>query len=103
MHEIPMFHLETKPFALTVKDWSAEVCSLLPFFIQYILIERLKLHASTSIATTAKYWNLKNSHWEPIIDPWTFSATVRQSLSSLIIQFIIDGFYREQETLSHKE
>ncbi|KAF8516153.1 hypothetical protein BU17DRAFT_51124 [Hysterangium stoloniferum] len=57
LHELPVLHLSTKPFEVVVKDWSAD------------------LQASTAIATSINFWNLGNSHWEPLIDPWTFSVT----------------------------
>ncbi|KAI0047829.1 hypothetical protein FA95DRAFT_1589004 [Auriscalpium vulgare] len=58
LHEQPMLYLKVKPFSLNVKDWSGE------------------LQASTTLATYISYWNLTNSHWEPLIDPWTFTASV---------------------------
>ncbi|KAK7058962.1 Vacuolar protein sorting-associated protein 13 [Paramarasmius palmivorus] len=58
MHEQPMLHLKVKPFIVGAKDWSGE------------------LSATTTLATQISYWNLTNSHWEPLIDPWTFSILV---------------------------
>ncbi|KAG8694260.1 hypothetical protein FRC09_009967, partial [Ceratobasidium sp. 395] len=57
LHELPMLHLKTKPFEVTVSDWSGE------------------LKATTTFGTSINYWNLTNSHWEPLIDPWTFSIS----------------------------
>lgn len=28
------------------------------------------------MSTTINYYNLKNSHWEPLMDPWEFALTV---------------------------
>ncbi|KAG2023495.1 hypothetical protein CC2G_001143 [Coprinopsis cinerea AmutBmut pab1-1] len=58
MHEQPMLHLKVKPFIVGAKDWSGA------------------LHATTTLATQITYWNLTNSHWEPLIDPWTFTIRV---------------------------
>ncbi|KAL1697196.1 hypothetical protein GGG16DRAFT_107114 [Schizophyllum commune] len=58
MHEQPMLHLRVKPFNVNVRDWTGE------------------LKAQTTIALQIGYWNLTNSHWEPLIDPWTFTASV---------------------------
>uniref|UniRef100_A0A0W0G3E4 Putative vacuolar protein sorting-associated protein vps13 n=1 Tax=Moniliophthora roreri TaxID=221103 RepID=A0A0W0G3E4_MONRR len=58
MHEQPMLHLKVKPFIVGAKDWSGE------------------LSATTTLATQISYWNLTNSHWEPLIDPWRFSILV---------------------------
>ncbi|CAE6538114.1 unnamed protein product [Rhizoctonia solani] len=57
LHELPMLHLKTKPFEVLVSDWSGE------------------LKATTAFGTSINYWNLVNSHWEPLIDPWTFSLS----------------------------
>ncbi|KLO14457.1 hypothetical protein SCHPADRAFT_996578 [Schizopora paradoxa] len=64
LHELPMLHLQSKPFIFVASDWST------------------KLQASTSISTSITYWNLKNSHWEPFIDPWTFSMMVSKESES---------------------
>ncbi|KIP11945.1 hypothetical protein PHLGIDRAFT_21259 [Phlebiopsis gigantea 11061_1 CR5-6] len=59
LHEQPMLHMRVKPFIMGAKDWSGE------------------LQATTTMAVHISYWNLTNSHWEPLIDPWTFTASVR--------------------------
>ncbi|KXN90021.1 Vacuolar protein sorting-associated protein 13 [Leucoagaricus sp. SymC.cos] len=62
LHEQPMLHLKVKPFIIGAKDWSAE------------------LHATVTMALQITFWNLMNSHWEPLIDPWTFTiAASRES------------------------
>ncbi|KAL4070939.1 vacuolar protein sorting-associated protein 13 [Scleroderma citrinum] len=67
MHEQPMLHLSLKPFIVMVKDWSSELC------------------ASTIVETQINYWNLTNSHWEPLIDPWKLMLSVTKEQPS-------DGF-----------
>ncbi|KAH9486936.1 Vacuolar protein sorting-associated protein 13 [Psilocybe cubensis] len=57
LHEHPMLHLKVKPFIIGAQDWSGQ------------------LHATTTMTTTITYWNLTNSHWEPLIDPWTLTIT----------------------------
>ncbi|KAF5355629.1 hypothetical protein D9756_003767 [Leucocoprinus leucothites] len=57
LHEQPMLHLKVKPFIVGAKDWSGE------------------LHATVTMALQITFWNLMNSHWEPLIDPWTFTVT----------------------------
>ncbi|KAF7347835.1 hypothetical protein MVEN_01541000 [Mycena venus] len=64
MHEQPMLHLKVKPFIIGAKDWSGE------------------LQATTTMATQISYWNLANSHWEPLIDPWTFTTSVSKTPSN---------------------
>ncbi|KAG6336571.1 hypothetical protein ID866_2509 [Astraeus odoratus] len=60
MHEQPMLHLSIRPFAP-------------------------QLTASTTVETQINYWNLTNSHWEPLIDPWKFALSVTREQPS-------DGF-----------
>ncbi|KAJ3917835.1 vacuolar protein sorting-associated protein 13 [Lentinula edodes] len=64
LHEQPMLHLKVKPFIIGAKDWSGD------------------LSAITTLATQISYWNLTNSHWEPLIDPWTFSVSFSKENSS---------------------
>jgi len=59
-----MLHLETKPFTLTAADWSGQ------------------LQAASTISTSITYWNLKNSHWEPLFDPWEFTLVARKESST---------------------
>ncbi|KAF9478514.1 vacuolar protein sorting-associated protein 13 [Pholiota conissans] len=58
LHEQPMLHLKVKPFIVGAKDWSGE------------------MHSTATITTMITYWNLTNSHWEPLIDPWTITIAV---------------------------
>ncbi|KAH9835542.1 vacuolar protein sorting-associated protein 13 [Rhodofomes roseus] len=61
LHEQPLLHVKVKPFILGAKDWSGE------------------LRATSTLALHTSYWNITNSHWEPLIDPWTFSASVARN------------------------
>ncbi|TFY80723.1 hypothetical protein EWM64_g3289 [Hericium alpestre] len=68
LHEQPMLHLKVKSYVVDLKDWSSQ------------------LQASTTLATSVSFWNLTNSHWEPLIDPWAFTASVsREKPSSTLI------------------
>ncbi|KDQ63547.1 hypothetical protein JAAARDRAFT_29565 [Jaapia argillacea MUCL 33604] len=58
LYEQPMLHLKVKPFILGAKDWSG------------------RLQATSTLAVQISYWNLANSHWEPLIDPWAFTLSV---------------------------
>ncbi|KAG6898100.1 hypothetical protein C0992_005427 [Termitomyces sp. T32_za158] len=64
MNEQPILHLKMKPFVLDAKDWSGE------------------LQASTTIAIQLTYWNLTNSHWESLIDPWAFTVGISKDAPS---------------------
>ncbi|KAI6047634.1 vacuolar protein sorting-associated protein 13 [Pisolithus marmoratus] len=67
MHEQPMVDLSLRPFVVNLNDWSS------------------KLNAATVVSTQINFWNLTNSHWEPLIDPWTFTL-------SIIKEQLPDGF-----------
>ncbi|KAH7883589.1 vacuolar protein sorting-associated protein 13 [Phlebopus sp. FC_14] len=71
MHEQPMLHFNVKPFTVIAKDWSSE------------------LQASAILEMQINYWNLTNSHWEPLIDPWKFmiSLTRDQPSSGIEVSF----------------
>jgi len=58
-----------------IKDWSADVGLL--YYNNVLSLPAVQMRASTSIAFGVNYWNLTNSHWEPVIEPWTVSADVR--------------------------
>ncbi|KAI0033184.1 hypothetical protein K488DRAFT_78064 [Vararia minispora EC-137] len=58
IQEQPLLHVHFKAFCINAKDWTGQ------------------LEASTTIALSINYWNLSNSHWEPLIDPWTLTMSV---------------------------
>ncbi|KAI0275069.1 vacuolar protein sorting-associated protein 13 [Gloeopeniophorella convolvens] len=64
LHEQPLLHLKIPSFVVGVNDWSGE------------------LQATTTVSTSIDYWNLTNSHWEPLIDPWVFTTSVSRELPS---------------------
>lgn len=82
MYEQPMFHLNVKPFDVNAKDWTGE------------------LSATTTIATQISFWNLTNSHWEPFIDPWTFSVSVARESPSAGINLTLSAQERLDVNLS---
>ncbi|KAG8799617.1 hypothetical protein FRC17_007079, partial [Serendipita sp. 399] len=63
-HEQPMVHLKTKPFQVNVQDWTGP------------------MRASTAISFDLNYWNLTNSHWEPLLEPWTFVVEANKDVST---------------------
>ncbi|KAI7898920.1 uncharacterized protein BX663DRAFT_555462 [Cokeromyces recurvatus] len=52
LHDLPFMDFQVDPFTITVSDWS-----------------RL-LEAEVNFSLKANNFNFKNSHWEPIIEPW---------------------------------
>ncbi|KAG8855475.1 hypothetical protein FRC20_000760 [Serendipita sp. 405] len=63
-HEQPMMHLKTKPFQVNVQDWTGP------------------MRVSTALAFDINYWNLTNSHWEPLLEPWTFVVEVNKDVAT---------------------
>ncbi|PCH33647.1 vacuolar protein sorting-associated protein vps13 [Wolfiporia cocos MD-104 SS10] len=61
LHEQPLLHMRVKPFILGVQDWSGQ------------------LRSTSTMAIQMSYWNISNSHWEPLIDPWTFTFSIEKS------------------------
>lgn len=59
VHELPVLHLQTPSFICKAKDWSGD------------------LNASVGFKPSINYYNLKNSHWEPLLDPWDFGITAK--------------------------
>ncbi|KAJ3092913.1 hypothetical protein HK102_000456 [Quaeritorhiza haematococci] len=49
---LPMFEVAIMPLTIDVSDWSRA------------------LRVNTSISLQINYFNIKNSHWEPLLEPW---------------------------------
>ncbi|KAG0313845.1 hypothetical protein BGZ97_009846 [Linnemannia gamsii] len=52
MHSLPMLDLKLDRFDLEVKEWSSE------------------MKVDTSLRPSINYFNVRNSHWEPLLEPW---------------------------------
>ncbi|TBU65089.1 vacuolar protein sorting-associated protein 13 [Dichomitus squalens] len=76
LHEQPLLHLRIKPFILGAKDWSGE------------------LQAMSTLSMHISYWNIANSHWEPLIDPWVFTASVAKETPSSGIKVSVNANQR---------
>ncbi|KAL7419546.1 Vacuolar protein sorting-associated protein 13 [Cryptotrichosporon argae] len=61
VQEMPMVHLSTNAFECLVNDWSGD------------------LKMATSITTSIRYFNLTNSYFEPLMDPWQFELRVMRT------------------------
>lgn len=59
VHELPVIHLQTPAFICKAKDWSGD------------------LTANVVFKPSINYYNLKNSHWEPLLDPWEFGISAK--------------------------
>lgn len=60
LHELPFIDIQVKPFTVGATDWSRA------------------LHANVDFEIKANNFNFKNSHWEPILEPWKFCIKASQ-------------------------
>ncbi|KAI9493351.1 hypothetical protein BDB00DRAFT_946102 [Zychaea mexicana] len=54
IHEMPMVDINIKPFSVDVANWSRA------------------LSVNVTFSMFMNYFNTKNSHWEPLLEPWSF-------------------------------
>jgi vacuolar protein sorting-associated protein 13A/C len=84
LHELPLLHLHTRPFKATVQDWSGDVsrplrsgrhvCSHAEEL--FLLARRPQMKFITALKPSIKYYNLTNSAWEPLLEPYSFMLRV---------------------------
>ncbi|KAL9556691.1 hypothetical protein MBANPS3_001742 [Mucor bainieri] len=60
LHDLPFVDVQINPFAIAASDWTRA------------------LKADVDFLLKANNFNFKNSHWEPIIEPWNFCIKVSQ-------------------------
>jgi len=61
LHELPLIDATVDPINVIVSDWSSQ------------------LRVDTKISTRINFFNIKNSHWEPLLEPWSFNAKVTRN------------------------
>ncbi|KAI7863658.1 hypothetical protein BDF14DRAFT_1733660 [Spinellus fusiger] len=61
IHEMPMVDMSLKPFSVDLIDWSRS------------------LSARVELSTYVNYFNIKNSHWEPLVEPWNVQFAVSRN------------------------
>ncbi|CAO0798122.1 unnamed protein product [Mucor circinelloides] len=60
LHDLPFVDVQINPFAIAASDWTRALKVDVDFLLK------------------ANNFNFKNSHWEPIIEPWNFCIKVSQ-------------------------
>jgi vacuolar protein sorting-associated protein 13A/C len=60
LHDLPFMDVQINPFAITASDWSRAIKADVDFVLK------------------ANNFNFKNSHWEPVLEPWNFCIKVAQ-------------------------
>jgi vacuolar protein sorting-associated protein 13A/C len=64
LHETPMVDMNLEPFDVEVANWSKDLSAVVDF------------------ATYINYFNIKNSHWEPLLEPWNFRLELTRNPST---------------------
>ena len=60
LHELPFLDVQINPFAINAADWSRAVQADVDFMLKI------------------NNFNFKNSHWEPVLEPWKFCIKANQ-------------------------
>ncbi|MCO5590230.1 hypothetical protein L7F22_044199 [Adiantum nelumboides] len=64
VHSLPLLDCSIAAFSVDVRDWSSD------------------MRAALSIGMHVNYYNLKKSHWEPLIDPWHLDFSMESKAGS---------------------
>ncbi|ORX52050.1 hypothetical protein DM01DRAFT_1408497 [Hesseltinella vesiculosa] len=64
LHDLPFLDLAVRPFTLTATDWSRAI------------------KANVKVTTLMNNFNFINSHWEPLMDPYTVDLSLMQDAST---------------------
>ncbi|CAI2166885.1 9593_t:CDS:10 [Funneliformis geosporum] len=62
-HDIPMIDASANEFSVNVADWSSQIS------------------VDANVSTYINYFNLTNSHWEPLVEPWSYSLHASKNLN----------------------
>ncbi|KAK0532867.1 Vacuolar protein sorting-associated protein 13 [Tilletia horrida] len=73
LHSLPIVDMSLQRFAVSVRDWSGD------------------MRMETSMNAYVNYFNLSCSHWEPLIDPWTFSVNMERTVNPPATDFTISS------------
>ena len=73
---LPMLDLVMDKLVVDVSDWSSHVSHTMYGSSNVCLPMGFQLRIETSPSIYINYFNVRNSHWEPFIEPWQFFITV---------------------------
>ncbi|KAE8269165.1 hypothetical protein A4X09_0g3183 [Tilletia walkeri] len=73
LHSLPIVDMSLQRFAVSVRDWSGN------------------MRMETSVNAYVNYFNLSCSHWEPLIDPWTFSLNMDRAIAPASTNFTVSS------------
>ncbi|CAG8518582.1 8655_t:CDS:10 [Ambispora gerdemannii] len=66
-HDIPMIDMNATEIIVNVADWSSQI------------------KVDTTVSTRINYFNLTNSHWEPLIEPWQYTLHASKANNESLI------------------
>ena len=79
LHDLPFIDAQLHPFTVNASDWSSAVSLADQYCIYVANISNIKqLAADVFFNIAASTFNFRNSHWEPVIEPWGFGIKVAQ-------------------------
>ncbi|KAJ2739710.1 Vacuolar protein sorting-associated protein 13, partial [Coemansia sp. Cherry 401B] len=61
MFGLPVYACTAKEFHVDVTDWT------------------VNMHVHSDVQLQASYFNRRNSHWEPVVEPWRFAVNMAQA------------------------
>ncbi|KAG0317193.1 hypothetical protein BGZ99_006445, partial [Dissophora globulifera] len=80
MYSLPMLDVKLDRFDLEIKEWSTE------------------MKVDTSLRTSINYFNVRNSHWEPLLEPWQFVIHVSNVVQAP--NMLIDVFSKQDVNIN---
>lgn len=81
--QMPMLDVLIRPITIDVFDWSAD------------------MKIRTDIGLKLSNFNVKNSHWEPLLEPSEFSIELKRSRSPEKTEYILSSSEKLDFTISH--
>jgi vacuolar protein sorting-associated protein 13A/C len=73
--EMAILDIQADAFTVYASDWSSSLC------------------VSASVPLYANFFNIKNSHWEPVIEPWQVNIDVSIDVTSPSTRLIFTMYY----------
>ncbi|ORX96417.1 hypothetical protein K493DRAFT_329607 [Basidiobolus meristosporus CBS 931.73] len=83
LDDLPIIDIQLQKFVVEVKDWSSQ------------------LIVSTDIQMLANMFNIKNSHWEPLVEPWQFSIKIDRPLAPATTQMNFESKRQFDLNIAH--
>ncbi|KAI9302632.1 hypothetical protein BJ944DRAFT_290009 [Cunninghamella echinulata] len=83
LHDLPFMNLSIEPFELKASDWTRAPVASLTMDIYF------------------NYFNFKNSHWEPLIEPYNFGIQVKQDTNTKSLNINLESATTLNFNLTH--